>query len=310
VNKSLEELQMMREELIKSIGREAGKKLKMLLKEKHIYQQVVIDAKTLVSAWVANVKSHGVIAEEGEFDKDYFSLGDRQVEFAQRGVSQATPSLTLIIENPKLFCTTCGEREVFRPVWYQDVVNELRKPRAFSSAQDAKVTLDGFQLFYLTFQCQRCLGKPEGFIVRRDGWKLSLHGRSPMEHVDVPKYIPKQERDHFRDALIAVHGGKTLAGLFYLRMFMELFARRATGETGRCYGDELMEAYYRILPPVHRDTLPNFKEWYGKLSEPMHTGKADEALFEEAREALDRHFDMRRLFKISETPPTPSASTT
>jgi hypothetical protein len=298
VNKSLEELQMLREELIKSISREAGKRLKMLLEEKHIYQQVVIDAKTLVSAWVVKVKSVGVIAEEGEFEKDHFSLGDRQLEFLERGAPQASPALTLIIENPKLFCIMCGEREVFRPVWYQDVVNELRKPRAFNSPQDAKSALDGFQLFYLTFQYQRCLGKPEGFIVRRDGWKLSLHGRSPMEYVDVPKYIPKQERDHFRDALIAVHGGKPLAGLFYLRMFMELFARRATGETGRCYGDELMEAYYKILPPAHRDTLPNFKEWYGKLSEPMHTGEADEALFEEAREALNRHFDMCRLFKI------------
>jgi hypothetical protein len=311
VNKSLEELQMLREELIKSISREAGKKLKMLLEEKHIYQQVVIDGKALVSAWAAKVKSHGVITEEGEFDKDYFSLGDGQVEFVRPGLAaQASPSLTLIVENPKLFCTICGEREVFRPVWYQDVVNELRKPRTFSSAQEAKSALDGFQLFYLTFQCQRCLGRPESFIVRRDGWKLGLHGRSPMEHVDVPKYIPKQERDHFRDALIAVHGGKPLAGLFYLRMFMELFARRATGETGKCYGDELMEAYYKILPPEHRGSLPNFKEWYGKLSEPVHTGKADEALFEEAREALDRHFDMRRLFKISEVPPAPAAPTT
>ena len=121
-----------------------------------------------------------------------------------------------------------------------------------------------------------------------------------MEHVEVPKYIPKKERDYFRDALIAVHGGKVLAGLFYLRTFMELFARRATGETGRRYGDELMEAYYAILPPAHRDSLPSFKEWYGKLSEPLHTGRADAALFEEAHEAIDRHFDMRRLFKIAE----------
>src|SRR5437867_303254 len=131
-------------------------------------------------------------------------------------------------------------------------------------------------------QCQRCLGRPEAFIVERDGWRLSLHGRSPMEHVEVPKYIPKKEREHFRDALIAVHGGKVLAGLFYLRTFMELFARRATGETGRRYGDELMEAYYGILPAAHRDALPSFKEWYGKLSEPIHTGNADAALFEEA----------------------------
>ena len=81
----------------------------------------------------------------------------------------------------------------------------------------------------------------------------------PNEHVDVPKYIPKQERDHFRDALIAVHGGKPLAGLFYLRMFMELFARRATGETGKCYGDELMEAYYKILPPEHPRLAAEFQ---------------------------------------------------
>lgn len=304
MSRSLEELQVLREELIRSISREAGKKLKVLLEEKHIYRHVVMDAKTLISAWAAKATPMGVIAEEGEFEKHHFTLGDRQVEFLERGVPQASPALTLIIENPKLFCIGCGEREVFRPVWYQDVINELRKPRAYSSATDAKNFGDGFQLFYITFQCQRCLAKPEGFIVRREGWKLSLHGRSPMEHVDVPKYIPKPERDHFRDALIAVHGGKTLAGLFYLRMFMELFARRATGETGRCYGDELMEAYYKILPPAHRDTLPNFKEWYGKLSEPMHTGKSDEVLFEEAREAIDRHFDMRRLFKIPEAPPT------
>jgi hypothetical protein len=80
VNKSLEELQMLREELIKSISREAGKKLKMLLEEKHIYQQVVIDGKALVSAWAAKVKSHGVITEEGEFDKDYFGSAREFVE--------------------------------------------------------------------------------------------------------------------------------------------------------------------------------------------------------------------------------------
>jgi hypothetical protein len=42
-----------------------------------------------------------------------------------------------------------------------------------------------------------------------------------MEYVDVPNHIPKQERDLFRDAMIAVHGGKALAGLFYLRTFIE-----------------------------------------------------------------------------------------
>ncbi len=248
------------------------------------------------------------MAEEDEFDKDHFSLADKQLALIERGgANEGFPVLTLIIDNPKLFCAPCGEREVFRPVWYQDIMNELRKSHRFGAAPAATGAKDGFQLFYFTFQCQRCLGKPEGFIVRREGWKLSLHGRSPMEFVEVPRYIPKEERAYFRDALIAVHGGKTLAGLFYLRTFMELFARRATGETGRRYGDELMEEYYKILPPAQRDSLPSFKEWYAKLSEPIHTGKADEALFEEAREAIDRHFDMRRLFKVSEAPPKQGA---
>jgi hypothetical protein len=39
VNKSLDELQRLREETIRSISREAGKALKTLLEEKHIYQQ-------------------------------------------------------------------------------------------------------------------------------------------------------------------------------------------------------------------------------------------------------------------------------
>ena len=45
MNKTLGEIQTSREDLIRSISREAGKKLKMLLEEKHIYQNVVIDAK-------------------------------------------------------------------------------------------------------------------------------------------------------------------------------------------------------------------------------------------------------------------------
>jgi hypothetical protein len=306
VNKSLGELQASREEVLRSISREAGKKLKMLLEEKHIYQLVVMEVKPIILAWVAKAKPLGAVVQEDEFDKIHFTLGDRQVEFLERGISAAIPVMTLIIENPKLFCITCGEPEVFRPVWYQDVVNEMRRPRTFASRQNAEAAADGFRLFYLTFQCQRCLGKPEGFIVRREGWKLALHGRSPMEFVDVPKHIPKEERGHFRDALIAVHGGKALAGLFYLRTFIDQFARRVTGETGRRSGDELMEDYYKLLPAAHRDTMPNLKEWYGKLSEPIHTGKANEVLFEEAREAIDRHFDMRRLFRISETPPAAS----
>jgi len=167
VNKSLEDLQALRDVLIKNVSREAGKALKTLLEEKHIYQQVAIDVKGLIAAWVAKVKPLGVMEDEDEFDNEHFSLSDRQLARVERGVPVEVPVLTLIVENPKLFCSPCGEREVFRPVWYRDVLNELRTSVPFRATQDANDAVDGLQLFYLTFQCQRCLGKPEGFVVRR-----------------------------------------------------------------------------------------------------------------------------------------------
>jgi len=57
MNQILEELQASREELIRSISREAGNKLKLLLEQKHIYQHVVIDGKSLITAWAAKVRS-------------------------------------------------------------------------------------------------------------------------------------------------------------------------------------------------------------------------------------------------------------
>lgn len=121
-----------------------------------------------------------------------------------------------------------------------------------------------------------------------------------MEYVDVPKCIPKEERNLFRDAMIAAHGGKILAALFYLRVFIEQFARRVIGETGRRYGVELMEEYGRTLPVAHRDTMPSLREWYEKLSDPIHAAREDDQLFEAAREAIEQHFEIRRVFKIPE----------
>lgn len=305
MNKSLDELQRLREELIRSISRDAGRALQTLLEEKHIYQHVVIDAKSLIAAWESKVRGLGATIQDGDtdFEKTRFTLSDTQLDLVDRwGPPDGSPVLTIIVSNVKLFCSTCDEREIFSAVWYRDMANELNKPVAFAAAARKTPPEDGFQLLYITLQCQRCLRKPAGFIVRRDGWKLSLHGRSPMEQVDVPKYIPKEERHLFRDAMIAAHGGKILAALFYLRVFVEQFARRVTGETERRFGADLMEDYGKTLPDPHRGTMPSLREWYEKLSEPIHAAREDEKLFEAAREAIEQHFEIRKVFKISESP--------
>jgi hypothetical protein len=183
-------------------------------------------------------------------------------------------------------------------------MNEMRKDHLHSQPSGQNSLPSSFQLFTILLQCQRCQARPEAALIRRENWRLSLHGRSPMEHVDVPKYIPREERHLFRDAMIAAHGGKLLAALFYLRVFIEQFARRATGETGRRSGDELMEHYGKTLPQAHRCTMPSLREWYEKLSEPIHAAKDDEVLFEEAQEAIEKHFEIRKVFRIPEVPPT------
>jgi hypothetical protein len=93
-----------------------------------------------------------------------------------------------------------------------------------------------------------------------------------------------------------------MAALFYLRVFTEQFARRATGETGRRYGAELLEEYGKTIPETHRGTMPSLREWYDKLSEPIQAAKEDEKLFEEAKEAICQHFEIRKVFQISEVP--------
>jgi hypothetical protein len=298
------ELQALRDEVIRNIGNEATKKLKLLLEQRHIYQYVVIDGEKLEMPWKVKRRTIllGTVGDEPDFDKQNFMLAENQVCLVEVGGSgEERWELTLVVANVKLFCSECDSSEVFKPVFYRDLTDELAKGQRHSYREGPEVPVpDGFQLFAILLQCQRCTRKPEAVLVRREGWRLSLHGRSPMEHVDVPKFIPKKESYFFRDAIIAAHGGKTLAGLFYLRVFIEQFARRVIGETGRRPGNEIMEDYGKTLPEQQRGSIPSLRDWYERLSYPIHAGQDDETLFEEAREAIEQHFDIRSVFKIPE----------
>ena len=152
----------------------------------------------------------------------------------------------------------------------------------------------------LVFQCQLCKSDPEGFLIRRAGHALYFEGRSPIEHVDLPAYIPKQESRLFGDATVAFNAGKILAGLFYLRAFIEQFARRQTKIVGKITGDEIMESYGKLLPEDLRNRIPSLKECYEKLSIPIHLAEDNANVFDDVRSEIDRHFDMRRVHSIPE----------
>jgi len=130
-----------------------------------------------------------------------------------------------------------------------------------------------------------------------------------MEEIELPSFLPKHESSLYRDALIASNSGKVLAGLFYLRTFIEQFARRVTGMTGRATGEEILDAYYKDLPPQHRDYMPSLREWYEKLSEAIHEAREDETLFASAKPNIERHFEIRKVFSIPEICPVGEAGT-
>ena len=285
----------------------ASKQLRVLLETKHLYQRVSIDPQQVIES----IRGEVIQDEKPAFDafveqvlpSQPVTISMQRLFVAGRG-SAAVEEPCVLVENVKVFCPACGEREVFSPAWIGDLDSEMRTPAlmpglAVEEAPSGPVV----QVFVLAYRCQRCKGKLEAFLVRREGWHLSLHGRSPMEQVEVPKHIPKTERHFFRDAIVAMHGGKPLAALFYLRTFVEQFARRQTGMiAARATGDEIMDAYSKTLPDAHRGHMPSLKVCYDKLSEALHSARPDEALLGEAIEQIDRHFDIRRVFKIPESP--------
>ena len=61
-----------------------------------------------------------------DLDKQKFTLANTEMSLVEVGGSgEEYWVLTLVVENVKLFCSECGSREVFVPVWYQDLTNEF-----------------------------------------------------------------------------------------------------------------------------------------------------------------------------------------
>jgi hypothetical protein len=281
--------------------------LKTLLEDKHLYQSVSIDIGAITDRWrdrMTETDLRMLAAAGGTgVSRLHFLLSDSPLRSSDpSGTLSGVP--TILVQNVKLYCGPCEGREVFAPVWFRDIEREVGR-QAISHAPGRPVAggaSDGpTQVIAIGLRCQRCLGDLNVAVVRRSAWKLILEGRSPMEHVEVPKFIPKTESHLYRDAVIATNAGKTLAALFYLRTFIEQFARRRTGLRGKETGETIMNAYSKTLPLAQRDSMPSLGEWYDKLSGALHSAHADADLLTTATVAIDQHFDIRRVFRMEDT---------
>jgi hypothetical protein len=284
--------------------------LKLLLETKHLYQKVSLQPDELLAELAPPIPGPSPLGRIGENENDTFQqwasgfLDERLTVSETLVFDNKHPVRCLVVTNVKLFCAKCDCKEAFRPIWVEDVTNQIRllhhqQKVAVSRPVSTLSFWASFQNIVLVFQCQRCEGKPVVFLLRRDGRDLYLEGRSPIEYVEIHSSLPKKEGKWFRDAIVAHQSGKTLAGLFYLRTFIEQFARRMTGMLDiKETGDTILSAYSEGLHPKVRDSAPSLREWYEKLSEAIHGAKDDASLFDSAKEKVEEHFEFRRLYKL------------
>ena len=213
----------------------------------------------------------------------------------------APKALIFSIPTMNLQCGPCGRVQAFNLTSAAELFGERLAPTI------EKPSTRVVQTFTFSFQCQSCKSEPEAFLIRREGLKIILGGRVPMERVDVPKALPKGPASkYYRDALIAYEAGFTLAGIFYLRVLIEQYSiedakrakKKVVGEKGASPRSvDFIDAYMDDLDKDFKNRFPSFRDAYGELSEAIHQAKESPETFTKVRREIELHFDGIDLFK-------------
>ena len=275
--------------------------LRDLLENKHLYQSVTVTFKGLMEPIASQTSDPASIQAELEqiIDSEWIPSDMTAIlEKVSTGVISANrvPDPVIVIRAPdiRLFCGTCERQEPFNLVSSADILPRNRGVGYHSKAGRVQV----LQFSYL---CQSCKGVPEVFLVRRNGSRLTLCGRAPMEYAGAPVDVPRKVRSFYSDALIAYQSGQVLAANFLLRTLIEQWARIASVKTLAKDADEILTSYMDTLPASFKAQFPSLRSLYGELSHDIHGAVGSAELFERVRSEVVEHFEARRLFKI-ETP--------
>lgn len=196
------------------------------------------------------------------------------------------PSIEISPKTIKCFCHNCDEIEPYNFVFGGDVIHDpIDDPQ-------------NVQVFALAYECQGCKSYPEVFLVRRKGTKIILSGRSPIEQVIVAKQIPKSHKEYISNAMIAYNSGVILAGIFYLRVFIEQYIRSKSKIPNNSNIESLFEEYSSGLPDAFKSSFPSLKSIYEDLSNSIHSADPSIAVFELSLEKIEHHFEGKKAFRI------------
>lgn len=267
--------------------------LRSLLETKHLYQSVEVEtppALVLLKKKANPDRTELVLMQAAEkvWDGEWYVIDPSggSYTFGENSCNFHVPDI-------KIFCTICDRVEPFAPV----AASDYFAPRPpVKRLVDYKLTGGIVQDFVLSYLCQSCKKVPETFLVRRVGAKLTICGRAPIEHVDVPKYIPAVAKKYISQAIVTHQAGFTLAGLFLLRTFIEQWIRSFGARHQKA--DQALDWYMSTLPEDFKSWVPSLRDTYGQLSEAIHAGNASTLLFDKAMSDIQKHFDARRLREL------------
>lgn len=280
----------------KAVTKAVQEAVRQLLEKKHLYQSIEVDVQQASEAFQKRVPqnlSHTLSFMKGA---DLWPWVVHDTDSFQAMVSNLTqqpdrPTITWQLPDAKLFCKTCDRLEPFNGLAGSNVLNRS-SPSAGGVYHKGKLN----QVYSLSYLCQSCKGLPEVFLVRRQGTRISLSGRSPIEHVQVPKSIPREVAAYYSDALVAYQSGQVLAALFMLRTICEQWTRRFADAGDRA--DAALDKYMDGLPADFKARFPSLRTIYGDLSLALHSADASSDLFESSRTSIEEHFAARELFKL------------
>ncbi len=157
--------------LASSVNQSMKGQLKLLLEERHLYQNVVsVDFSEILSEVSKSVVLTTHVQALYTFAK---KLSEERIAPAEQDSSTvpngsgAKPALRLelILQNVKLYCSTCKTRETFSPTWYKDATDGIMERHS----RDHRIALPPplFQMFVLAYQCETCKSAPVTFLIER-----------------------------------------------------------------------------------------------------------------------------------------------
>ena len=272
--------------------------LKFLLENKHLYQTV-------------NIQSF-YEAKAGEKKYDWSDMAKMVV-----GFDDAT-HVNFRVTLPDTLQLVCANRECSQLVHPHNlslcVLERLGRSTGNAFSVSSRTLNIGYRYFFDTndnksavqqfsvqYQCQTCKGEPLTFMIRRDGLKLQIVGRSRIEPCLIPEGVHSEMEGLLSDAICASQTGNTLAGICLMRIAIERYVRLvAQDKTGRDL-EKIFEIYKTTLPEEFPSSCVGLlRIAYDRLSESIHAAQPDEMSFAESLKDITKHFKMLAAFRFAQ----------